>query len=153
MDGTLKEGSTAYDTSNRCLAHACCLMIKRMITSDKFEVSSTTIKTSQSCTVYLKTKQTKKPADGKLAHGLQIVTVHGNICGPLQTPSFEGMRYFLILTAVLHRCVSVNPLQSHAEVEEHYFNFVKWIDKDYANSMKRFRSDDGAAFLPLKRIF
>lgn len=63
------------------------------------------------------------------------------------------MRYFLTLTAVAQRFLGVQPLRNRAEIEEHYFDFVSWIDRNCANKLNCSRLDNSADVLALRRGF
>ncbi|RVW37270.1 Retrovirus-related Pol polyprotein from transposon TNT 1-94 [Vitis vinifera] len=84
-------------------------------------------------------KQSKKPfpkgRSRRASSCLEII--HADLCGPMQTASFGGSRYFLLFTDDHSRMSWVYFLQSKAETFETFKKFKAFVEKQSGKCIKR----------------
>ncbi|RVW26239.1 Retrovirus-related Pol polyprotein from transposon TNT 1-94 [Vitis vinifera] len=94
-------------------------------------------------------KQSKKPfpkgRSRRASSCLEII--HADLCGPMQTASFGGSRYFLLFTDDHSRMSWVYFLQSKAETFETFKKFKAFVEKQSGKCIKVLRTDRGGEFL------
>ena len=94
-------------------------------------------------------KQSKKPfpkgRSRRASSCLEII--HADLCGPMQTTSFGGSRYFLLFTDDHSRMSWVYFLQSKAETFETFKKFKAFVEKQSGKCIKVLRTDRGGEFL------
>lgn len=72
--------------------------------------------------------------------------VHGDLVGPMQTPSYGGNLYFFLLTNDFSRHSWVYFLQYKSEALQKFKVFKLAVEKQYSTPVKAFRSDRGGEF-------
>lgn len=81
--------------------------------------------------------------------------VHVDVCGPMQTTSFGGSRYMLLLKDDYSRFRFVYFLKEKSEVIEKLRVFIKQAEKSDGHMIKKIRSDNGTEFInaAVKKLF
>ena len=77
---------------------------------------------------------------------LQLVNM--DICGPIQTKSFGGSRYFITLTDATSRCCNAYFQKEKSEALEKFKEFKAADEKESGKSIKALRADRGGEYLP-----
>lgn len=72
--------------------------------------------------------------------------VHTDICGPMQTTSFGGSRYFITFTDDYSRCCKVYFLRQKSEALEKFKEFKATFEKESGESIKALRADRGGEY-------
>ena len=93
-------------------------------------------------------KQTRvsfmKSAPHHAKHVLEVI--HSDVCGPMQTPTFSGKRYFVtFIDEKSHYCV-VYLLQNKSEVADKFANFVALAENQTNKRVKTLRCDNGGEY-------
>ncbi|GMF60341.1 unnamed protein product [Phytophthora fragariaefolia] len=72
-----------------------------------------------------------------------LEVVHSDVCGPMQTSTFRGKRYFVTFTDdKSHFCV-VYLLRNKSEVADKFVEFVAMAETQTGKRVKTLRSDNG----------
>uniref|UniRef100_H3HA05 Integrase catalytic domain-containing protein n=1 Tax=Phytophthora ramorum TaxID=164328 RepID=H3HA05_PHYRM len=93
-------------------------------------------------------KQTRvsymKSSPNRAKHVLEVV--HSDVCGPMQTPTFGGKRYFVtFIDDKSHFCV-VYLLRNKSEVAAKFAEFVAFAETQTGKRVKTLRSDNGGEY-------
>lgn len=99
------------------------------------------------CDACMKGKTTCLPftTSAKPNNALDIVV--SDICGPLQTQSLGGSRYFLTITDVYSDYTEVKFLRHKSEAKTEIINFIEFTKTQLGSKPKVFRSDGGGEFV------
>ncbi|KAJ0094031.1 hypothetical protein Patl1_27066 [Pistacia atlantica] len=94
-------------------------------------------------------KQCKRPfPTGKSRRASSCLEiVHADLCGPMQTKSFGGSRYFLLFTDDYSRMSWVYFLQFKSETFENFKKFKAHVEKQSGKCIKVLCTDRGGEFL------
>ena len=94
-------------------------------------------------------KQSKKPfPKGKSRRAsCSLEIVHADLCGPMQTKSFGGSKYFLLFIDDSTRMSWVYFLQLKSETFQAFKKFKALVEKQSGNCIKTLRTDRGGEFL------
>nr|ABW74566.1 integrase [Boechera divaricarpa] len=76
--------------------------------------------------------------------------VHADLCGPMQTASLGGSKYFLMLTDDYSRMSWVYFLKSKGEAFDMFKNFKALVEKQSEQQVKVLRTDRGGEFTSTK---
>ena len=79
------------------------------------------------------------------SHKLQLV--HSDVCGPMQTESFGGARYFVTFTDDYSRCCAVYFMKQKLEVLEKFKEFEAAATNEAGRSIGILRTDNGGEYL------
>uniref|UniRef100_H3H9V7 Integrase catalytic domain-containing protein n=1 Tax=Phytophthora ramorum TaxID=164328 RepID=H3H9V7_PHYRM len=75
-----------------------------------------------------------------------LEVVHSDVCGPMQTPTFGGKRYFVtFIDDKSHFCV-VYLLRNKSEVAAKFAEFVAFAETQTGKRVKTLRSDNGGEY-------
>ena len=100
------------------------------------------------CECCIQAKMTAKPfpkrSESKSAATLDLV--HSDVCGPMQTTTPSGNRYFLTLIDDYSRYTKVYLLKNKSEVPLRIKEFVKYVQTKFGKNVKVFRSDCGGEY-------
>uniref|UniRef100_H3H8A1 Integrase catalytic domain-containing protein n=1 Tax=Phytophthora ramorum TaxID=164328 RepID=H3H8A1_PHYRM len=93
-------------------------------------------------------KQTRvsymKSSPNRAKHVLEVV--HSDVCGPMQTPTFGGKRYFVtFIDDKSHFCV-VYLLRNKSEVAAKFAEFVAFAETQTGKRVQTLRSDNGGEY-------
>ena len=85
---------------------------------------------------------------GQAMRATQVLElVHADLCGPMQTESLGGSKYFLLFTDDYSRMSWVYFLQSKGEVFSSFKVFKSLVEKQSEKKLKVLRTDRGGEFL------
>lgn len=80
--------------------------------------------------------------------------VHSDLCGPMQTASLGGSRYFLLFIDDYSRMSWIYFLKNKSETFEHFRKFKTFAENQTGKRLKVLRSDRGGEYKSTKfRIF
>lgn len=100
------------------------------------------------CVTCLEGKQTRKPFNTKGTRATEILElVHSDLCGPMETNSFGGARYFYTFIDDLTRMVFVYFLKTKDLAEEVFKNFKAYVENQSNKRIKTLRSDNGGEYI------
>jgi len=71
----------------------------------------------------------------------------GILCGPMETPSLGGAKYFLLLKDDYTSYRNVYFIQHKSEVKRKIATFVKMAEIEIGNKIKTIRTDNGLEFI------
>ncbi|CAB4035006.1 Retrovirus-related Pol poly from transposon TNT 1-94 [Paramuricea clavata] len=101
------------------------------------------------CEACLAGKMHRKPflarEEIRSSHKLQLV--HSDVCGPMQTESFGGARYFVTFTDDYSRCCAVYFMKQKLEVLEKFKEFEAAATNEAGRSIGILRTDNGGEYL------
>lgn len=102
---------------------------------------------TQNCEVCCKGKQARLPfpKDGGRAEGL-LQLVHTDICGPMETTSLGGAKYFFTLIDDYSRMCFIYFLKTKDEAFERFKEFKNLVENQQNTRIKILRSDNGGEF-------
>ncbi len=101
------------------------------------------------CEACLAGKMHRKPfpviEEIRSSHKLQLV--HSDVCGPMQTESFGGAKYFVTFTDDYSRCCAVYFMKKKSEVLEKFKEFEAATTNEAGRSIGILRTDNGGEYL------
>lgn len=102
---------------------------------------------NQQCEICCEAKQTRLPfpSQGSRAEST-LEIVHSDVCGPMETKSVGGSRYFLSFIDDYTRMCFVYFIKSKDEVFETFKNFKNMVEKQQSKPIKILRSDNGKEY-------
>lgn len=151
-EGTVLDASLCKLWHNR-MGHPGAKTINRMIRSEKYGMNFSDAEKTQDCLSCTNAKQTRNRYDGKLVTKERTITIHADTCGPMQTLSFGGNRYFLALTAGEHKYVRVHFMKKRDEVVEYFENYVNWLERHSGKKVGRIHTDNAPEFVKMRKAF
>lgn len=104
-------------------------------------------KDDETCVPCIKGKQCRLPfknVGSRAAKTLELI--HSDLCGPMETVSIGGARYFFTLIDDFSRKVFVYFLQSKTQVPEVFENFKIMVENQLGNRIKTLRTDNGTEY-------
>ena len=112
------------------------------------EVSKTPETPAKICGICAKGRQHKEPETKARERATQLLeVVHTDICGPMQTPSLHGERYFITFTDELSGRVSICLLHSKDGALAAFEAYRARAEKVSAKEIKAMRSDGGGEYI------
>ena len=78
-------------------------------------------------------------------HKLQLV--YSDVCGPMQTQSFGGAKYFVTFIDNYTRCCAVYFMKHKSEVLHKFKEFQVTTSNDAARAIGTLRTDNGGEYL------
>jgi hypothetical protein len=73
--------------------------------------------------------------------------VHGDLCGPLSSPSFSGCNYFLTFIYDFSRRTWVYFLKLKSEVFDKFLAYKALVEKKFGHQIQRLRTDNGEEYV------
>lgn len=100
------------------------------------------------CISCLEGKQTRFPfpSEGSRAQA-KLELIHSDVCGPMETLSMGGARYFLTFIDDFTRKVFVYVLKRRSEVFQKFQEFKVLVENQLDLTIKTLRTDNGAEYL------
>ncbi|KAK9165308.1 hypothetical protein Scep_000499 [Stephania cephalantha] len=94
-------------------------------------------------------KQTRKsfPSGKAMRASKCLELIHADLCGPMQTKTLGGSRYFLLFTDDFSRTSWVYFLESKSETFERFQKFKALVEKKCDSHIKVIRTDKGGEFV------
>ena len=88
---------------------------------------------------------------GKATRASELLgIVHSDVCGPMQTPTFGGARYFVTFIDDYSRVVSIYLLRQKSKVFQAFNTFEAWATTYTGKRIKILRSDPGGEYMSNK---
>ncbi|KAG3021508.1 hypothetical protein PC121_g24862 [Phytophthora cactorum] len=111
-------------------------------------INMTSVKQWELCDGCALGKQTRvsymKSSPNRAKQVLEVI--HSDVCGPMQTSTFSGKRYFVTFTDdKSHFCV-VYLLRNKSEVADKFAEFVAMAETQTGKRVKTLRSDNGGEY-------
>jgi transposase InsO family protein len=99
------------------------------------------------CEPCLLGKQTRKPfPSSKRESSGPMELIHTDVCGPMQTKTPGGNRYFVSFIDDYSRCAVIQLLQNKNQVRTALSAFVSTVENQFDTKIKKLRSDRGGEF-------
>jgi len=99
----------------------------------------------ESCKLGKTRRKSFKPI-GKIRSQKPLELLHMDLCGPLQTQSVEGHRYFLSIIDDFSRKATLYPLRDKTEVLNCFIRFQKRAERFTGQKIVNVRTDNGLEF-------
>ena len=131
------------------MGHAGKSIIEAMCANEKYKMSITEKPVNNGCCDCDLASQTKSAMKGKLVTDEDDITIHTEICGPLEVQTFGGKKYFVTFTIAKLRYCNVALLSRRYQVGNHLEEFVAWVEHQAGTSVKRVHSDNAKEFKAL----
>lgn len=90
----------------------------------------------QRCSTCVQTKMRRYPRKTDLVEHNDIITVHADICDPMQKTTYSRMRYFLTMIATFQRYVKVHLLKTRSKISEYCFEFIAGLERNPHHKVK-----------------
>ncbi|MBW0510313.1 hypothetical protein O181_050028 [Austropuccinia psidii MF-1] len=107
-----------------------------------------TTKISDICDECIKGKITQLPFKQtfKVANHI-LENIHLDLCGPFQTPSIAGAKYFLIIIDQISGFISTKFLKNKSDCFNHFRNFKLSVENKFTTKIKNILTDGGGEFI------
>jgi hypothetical protein len=103
------------------------------------------------CQACVEGKKSREPFPvGEIQSTEKLQLVHSDVCGPMQTVSFGGARYFVIFVDDYSRCVKVYCIRSKDQVYEKFREFEALTTTETGLKIKSLRTDGGGEYTSTK---
>ena len=79
-----------------------------------------------------------------------LACVHSDICGPMQTTTHSGERYFVTFVDEALGRIAVSLLKEKHQVLENFATYRRRAEKETGKNIKKFRTDGGGEYLNTK---
>lgn len=93
------------------------------------------------CKTCTKIKATMKPHLRNMTGGGPNITVHTDVCRPINVKILGGKRYFVTFALVSHRRAVFKLIKHQNEVPDHSQNMISWADRNSVTIVKKVHSD------------
>ena len=103
----------------------------------------------QSCVEGKMCRKPFKSADSPCS-AKKLDLVHSDVCGPMQTESFGGRKYFVTFIDDYSRCCAVYFLKQKSEVFDKFKKFEAEVTNKCGHSIGTLRTDNGGEYLSKK---
>lgn len=106
------------------------------------------LKEDITCISCIEGKQNREsfPSVGSRATEL-LEVIHSDVCGPMQTASLGGARYFVTFIDDFSRKVYVFTIKSKAEVLDKFIEYKNRVENELNKKIKILRSDNGTEYV------
>ena len=101
------------------------------------------------CQGFLAGKMCRKPFPtvGEIRSTRKLQLVHSDVCGPMQTRSIEGAKYFVMFIDDYTRCCTVYFMKHKSEVLDKLKEFEATTTNDSGRAIGTLRTDNGGEYL------
>lgn len=100
------------------------------------------------CISCIEGKQTRQPFPGEGSRATELLEViHSDVCGPMQTASLGGARYFVTFIDDFSRKVYVFTMKSKAEVFDKFVEYKARVENEHNRKIKTLRTDNGKEYV------
>lgn len=106
------------------------------------------LKEDITCISCIEGKQTRQsfPTEGSRATEL-LEVIHSDLCGPIQTASLGGAKYFVTFIDDFSRKVFVYPIKYKSETLEKFKEFKNRVENELNKKIKKIRTDNGKEYM------
>lgn len=132
---------------HRRLAHRNLRDIKHL---SEFGLTITRCNCSDQCDSCMKGKSTALPFPDSIKPDSALDIIVSDVCGPFNTQSIGGSRYFLTITDVFSDYTEVKFLRHKHEAKDHIINFVEFTKTQLSKRPKIYRTDGGGEFVNIE---
>ena len=87
------------------------------------------------------------PAVGEIRSTRRLQLVHGDVCGPMHTPSIGGAKYFVTFIDDYTRCCAVHLMRHKSGVLEKFIEFGAPVTNGVGKAIGTLRTDNGGGDL------
>ena len=103
------------------------------------------------CEPCIESKSNRYPfPQSKIKTKKVLELVHSDVCGPMQTASFGGAKYFVTFIDDYSRYVKIYPLKSKDQVAEKFCEFEAEVTNECDSKIKTLRTDGGGEYMSIK---
>ena len=103
------------------------------------------------CQACVEGKKTREPFPvGGIHTTERLQLVHSDVCGPMQTTSLGGARYFVTFIDDYSRCVKVDCISSKDQVFDKFREFEARVTNETGLKIKTLRTDGGGEYTSAK---
>lgn len=114
-------------------------------TVSKFHITDCGVR--KQCEICIQSKMVKSPFEDRRSKSSNVLDlIHTDVCGPMQTPTARGYRYFLTLIDDYSRYTVVYLLRDKSEVTEKLQIFLEMVKNKFTRYPKKIRSDNGGEY-------
>ncbi|MBW0576078.1 hypothetical protein O181_115793, partial [Austropuccinia psidii MF-1] len=107
-----------------------------------------TSKNSNVCTECIKGKMNQLPFKHSFKNSEHVLeNVHLDLCGPFQTPSLAGAKYFLIIVDQASCFITTKFLKNKNDCFNHFRNFRLLAENIHSTKIKNITTDGGGEFV------
>src|SRR3954464_2595622 len=100
------------------------------------------------CEPCLMGKMTRTPFNGIMEHADDLLgIIHTDVCGPMNVPTRNGLRYFVTFTDDLSRYGYIYLMKHKSETFERFKEFQSEVENQLRKKIKHLRSDRGGEYL------
>ena len=108
---------------------------------------SDTFKTSKSnCEICCEGKQSRLPFSSGTRANETLQIIHSDICGPMESKSIGGSRYFLLFIDDFSRMTFIYFLKAKSEVLGYFKEFKSMVENHQEKKIKILRTDNGCEY-------
>ena len=142
----LVQADDKFELWHRRMGHLSASGMKRlreMTTGAQFEM-----KNELQCVPCIEGKHHRQPFNARGQRAERVLElVHSDLCGPMETASIGGRRYFLTFIDDASRKTVVYFLKSKTEVLESFQDFKAFAENQTGERIKRIRTDNGREYV------
>ncbi|CAK6974377.1 Retrovirus-related Pol polyprotein from transposon TNT 1-94 [Scomber scombrus] len=111
-------------------------------------VDFTAEKEATFCEACVEGKLSRKPHKpvGEIRSKRKLQLIHSDVCGPMQTESIGGVKYFVTFIDDYSRCCKVYFLKQKSEVLSKFNEFEKTFSNECGQKVTRLRTDNGGKY-------
>src|ERR1043165_1094158 len=100
------------------------------------------------CEPCLMGKMTRTPFSGVMERGDDLLgIIHTDVCGPMNVPTCNGLRFFVTFTNDLSRYGYIYLMKHKSETFERFKEFQSEVENQLRKKIKHLRSDRGGEYL------
>jgi len=104
-----------------------------------------------SCITCLEDKQTRLPFQISNTRTKRILElIHSDLCGPMETPSIGGAKYFFTPIDDYSRRIFIYTLENKNQVSEVFRNFKRLVENQTGRRIRILRTDNGKEYINAK---
>ena len=100
------------------------------------------------CTVCAAGRQHREAMTGRREKTENLLeNIHSDVCGPMETPTLAGERYFVTFIDKASGRLAVSLIRSKADVLENFIAYRQQAEKETGRQIKSLRSDGGGEYV------
>lgn len=116
--------------------------------TDSVEGVELSKKGNQVCTTCLEGKMSRQPFKNTGTRASELLQlIHSDLCGPMETSSIGGARYYVTFIDDYSRKVSVYFIKSKSETLEKFKEFKNLVENETNKKIKTLRTDNGKEYI------
>lgn len=127
-------------------------IIAEMMRSEQYGMQQSGVINKLNCRSCVMAKNKQSRCTGKLVTKSRTLTIHADICGPMQTTSSGGGKYFLAMTTVEEKYARVHILKTLKNIEERINSYMNWLERHTEKKVGRVHTDNAPEFVRMRTI-